>query len=483
MKLFIRLFFIAALTAALFSCRNDNFLTDSSARLDFSVDTVMFDTVFTTIGSTTQQLRVKNNNKQPVKLSSVRLANGSDSQFRLNINGLPASETTNVEIAGNDSMYIFVEVTVDPTNENDPMVIQDSILFELNGNIQDVDLVAYGQDMHVYRNEVIETQTWINDKPHLIYDSIFIDQGHTLTIEAGTRVHFHKNARMFVFGNLDVNGTKEDSVVFQGSRLEYMYTDVPGQWIGIVFVEGSRNNVLEYAVIKNGVIGLNVGTLDQDPENLRPVVRLRNTKIEHMTYAGIYALQANIIATNCLIDNCGVYNMALTMGGTYEFLHCTFASYWPYKVRTEPSVVITNNLVIPVYNEETEEVTDTTFAYDLRRADFGNCIIYGSITNELGLGELEGHRFNYKFDHCLLKADTSIHTTDETHFINPLVNPERFKFMDPNHHDYRLDTLSPAKDYCTYDLINENWQLLEKDLKGDLRDSKPDIGAYERIDK
>jgi len=472
---------ILIFTTLVFACTNDPIITNSSEELTFSIDTVLFDTVFTTIGSTTQQLRVKNPNRYPITIKSIELAGGDKSNYRLNIDGIPTNQMQDYKLQAKDSMFIFIEVTVDPTLQNAPLLIHDSIVFKTNGNIQDVDLVAYGQDMHVLRNEVIETSTWVNDKPYLIYDTVLIDNGNTLTIEAGTQIHFNKDAVMFIFGNLQVKGTKEDSVVFQGIRLEEMYRDIPGQWRGLIFIEGSRNNSFDYAVIKNAVIGMNVGTLDVKNQN-RPLVRLNNTKIEHITYAGIYALQAEIFATNCLIDNCGVYSMALVIGGDYRFYHCTFIDYWHHKVRSEPSVVLTNNLYVDRLNQVTGLTEKFYYVGDLTQAYFGNCIIYGDKFNELGLGEDKQVVFNYYFDHCALKVDTSVHTSNKLFFEKPLVNPY-LKFVNSLKHDYRLDTLSPAKDYGKYDIINQLPGYLEKDLKGDWRDSKPDLGAYERIEK
>ncbi|HPD54413.1 MAG TPA: hypothetical protein PLI08_10740, partial [Bacteroidia bacterium] len=125
------------------SCKKDEFITDGDAKLEFSTDTVIFDTVFTTVGSSTEVFVVYNRNDQPVKVSSIRLATGDQSMFRLNVDGLPGRSFSDVEIGADDSIFIFVEVTVDPNNQNTPLVVTDSILFETNGNLQDIDLVAW----------------------------------------------------------------------------------------------------------------------------------------------------------------------------------------------------------------------------------------------------------------------------------------------------------------------------------------------------
>ena len=86
-----------------------------------------------------------------MKVSSIRLATGDQSMFRLNVDGLPGRSFSDVEIGADDSIFIFVEVTVDPNNQNTPLVVTDSILFETNGNLQDIDLVAWGQDAYFHK--------------------------------------------------------------------------------------------------------------------------------------------------------------------------------------------------------------------------------------------------------------------------------------------------------------------------------------------
>src|SRR5688572_5706059 len=139
---FITLF---SLVVAVSSCKKDDLLTESSAKLEFSDDTIMFDTVFTSMGSTTKQLKIFNRNSQPIRISSIRLAGGSTSTYRLNVDGLTGKSFSDVEIPAKDSLFIFIEVTINPQDASTPFIVQDSIIFETNGNIQDVDLVAFGQ--------------------------------------------------------------------------------------------------------------------------------------------------------------------------------------------------------------------------------------------------------------------------------------------------------------------------------------------------
>jgi hypothetical protein len=169
LRVISRLYFLPAFAAILFftSCEKETFYEDSDAALQFSVDTVYFDTVFTSFGTTTKWLKVYNPYRQAVKISSVQLSGSTASAYRLNIDGTPAPEASDVIIKSKDSLFIFIEATIDPANQDSPLAVEDSILFTLNGNLQKVHLLAWGQDVHLINGEILETQTWTSGKPYL----------------------------------------------------------------------------------------------------------------------------------------------------------------------------------------------------------------------------------------------------------------------------------------------------------------------------
>lgn len=477
----------AILLLAFFSCRKIDPVSDSGQKLAFSTDTVLFDTIFTTIGSTTKSLRVYNNNSRTLTIDKIRLAGSQGTIFNLNINGRKTNELENIEILPNDSLYIFVQVKLNPNNQNTPMVIQDSIVFLSGGSSQDVDLVAFGQDVHLINGEILKTQKWINDKPYLIYNSMLVDSLETLTIEPGSRLYFHKRSSMLVLGTLVVNGTLEEPVSFLGDRLEHQYDEYPGQWGswremengsiyilgGIHFLNGSKNNIIRHTIIKNAIKGIQVDTLAGIS---RPTLTISDTRIENMSVAGIYAQSTTILASNCLIANCGSWCVALTLGGSYEFYHCTLSNNFGVGNRTEPTLMLNNFFILG----------NKAYVYHLYNALFANCIITGSrpmeieFINTIDKVPVPG-QFNYVFDHCLVAVDT-MNTSDATKWIDVVknLNP-RFDSLAYTFRDYRLDTLSPAKD-----LANPVFsKLFPLDLMGlsRLSDAGPDIGAYERQEK
>ena len=205
------LLLITLLLVGLASCKKDQFITDPAAKLQFSRNSILFDTVFTTVGSSTKSFKVYNKNTLPIKISSIRLASGTSSNFRINVDGMKGVVFLDIEVQGKDSLFVFAEVTVDPNKANSPLIIRDSIIFETNGNLQDVDLEAWGQDAYFHTPNVFPTNgfppysvlpcnsTWTNNKPHVLYGYVVVDSGCVLTMNPGTRVYAHPNSVLWVY--------------------------------------------------------------------------------------------------------------------------------------------------------------------------------------------------------------------------------------------------------------------------------------------
>ena len=477
-KYLLQIITVVVIVISFFSCEDEGYLSSPDAQLMFSEDTVMFDTIFTTIGSTTQHFTVRNPYEEDILISRIKLAGGDMSNFRLNINGEEANELYDIEIPARDSIYIFVEITVDPNGQNTPMVVQDSIQFTTNANLQDVKLMAYGQDFKLIKRKTIKTTTWTAEKPYLVFDYALVDSLSELTIEPGTKIYFHKDAGLYIKGKIVANGTFQRPIMFLPDRLEESYKNIPDQWDGIVLFSGSHENVFNFCTIKNANIGLQVGTIEHDGF---ASVDFTNSRIENMAYAGIFAMKSKILGYNDLVANCGFYAVALLIGGEYEFYHTTIANYWggySSRARTTPSLTISNTLVYK--NSDGEKIV---YSGDLEKATFGNSIIYGNNLLELELGDNNENIFNYFFENTIIQVPDTFKTSDKDHFLNvwkgQAYDPE---FVDPYlDYNYALDTLSPAKDVGNHSF----GQLFPLDIMNNDRtaDDGPDLGAFERIEK
>ena len=455
MKIKNLLLFVAILFS-MASCRKDVFLTDSSVKLNFSEDTLTFDTVFTSIGSATRYFKIYNRENKKIKITDIKLAGGTDSHFRINVDGIVGIEAKDVEIAANDSMYIFAAVTVDPNNLANPFVIEDSILFNTNGNSQTVILNAWGQNAHFYYDSVITAdQHWINDLPYVIIHSMIIDNNVTVTIDPGCRIYNHPNSLIGVKGKLLVNGTATDTVFFRGDRLENYFQDLPGQWGGIIILPGSTGSNIEYTTLQDGDVGV---WADDSVLYALPHITLKQVVIKNMTYAGIRGLSAWVEGENLLIYNVGQNNCFQNiLGGKYLFDNCTFANY---------SSTVINHQEPAVYLSNYYTADNVNYILAPRNAIFNNCIIWGGLEQELSLDFIGTAVGNATFNSCCVKTDSVI-------IENNPVNQDPL-FINYSENNFQLSSGSPC--------INTGLATvsLTTDITGFIRTLPFDIGAYEK---
>lgn len=430
---------------------------DSAILLRFSTDTVIFDTVFTTVGSISKRFKVYNTSQSAIRISRIELGLLNNSNYQVVVNGIAGQSFENQLLLGKDSMMILVSVTIDQQNQNLPFFVKDSLRFLTNSNWQDVKLVAWGQDAHFFNDSVLVCNTvWTSDKPYVIYNSILVDSLCTLRIKKGTKVYLNSNSYIFIKGSLKIEGEADEKVLIRNARLDAPYENAPGQWNGIVLLEGSKENVVTHAQIRNAVFGFNLNTFDQDTD---PDLVLESVTIENMLSSGIIAVNADIVASNTLINNCADYAIGNLGGGNYEYIHCTFANYGFDFFRENPGVVFTDYVKL---NDDSEIINPL-------KIRFQNNIVWGNLRDEIVISS-ENTETELIQSHNLIRTQELEFWEGNSNILN-----EDPKFNRPVLYDYSLDTLSPAKN-------NGLFGLKSLDLDGKIRDSQPDLGALERIE-
>lgn len=457
------IFLISLLGALLtLACTPEQEIIDDSPGdpLILSTDTVLFDTLFTTVGSVTRRLRISNENKQAIKIANISLAGGASSPFNIIVNGDKGFSFDDVVIFGGDSLLILVEVTIDPRNVDLPFLVKDSVTINQGNFQQHVKLVSWGQDANFLNNVILScNETWTADRPYVIVGGVLVDSLCNLTVERGTRVLFDNNASMFVQGSLEVRGDTSEQVIFRSIRSDGIFENTAGQWGEVVFAVGSKGNVIDNAIISNGRVGLRVGTPDDD--NI-PDVTITNTIIENMSEAGILAFTSDVTAINTLIYNCGTYMIGNFAGGNYNYYHCTFTNDLNDFRRDQASVIFSDNLIL----------SDNSVLSDNLNLELVNTIIWGNLEDEL-LISLEGQT-----NSTLVVQNNIIRSTLEDFDTNDNLISQELNFpgfRSPFQREYQIDSLSVAR--------NAGIDLgIQFDIRGLTRDDQPDIGAFERID-
>ena len=460
----ILVFFLLLLILA--ACRKQSFITSPDASISLSNDSIHFDTIFTSTGSVTQTFKIFNRNNYKLRVNSIALAGGETSFFQLNADGWPGPEVANIEMNANDSLYVFVTVSVDPSQTNLPFIIEDSILISFNGNQHAVKLSAWGQNARFIDSRIVtKDSTWTNEKPIVIRGGVYVLEGAKLTIEKGTRVYLHADAPILVEGTMEAVGERYDStkIYFSGDRLDRYYRDLPGSWPGIYFREKSRNNILKYAVLNNAYQGI---VVEGPRQNSHPKLSLAECIIDNCYDAGIIAVNSDIVADNCVVSNCGK-NMLLVQGGTYQFSHCTNVAVSNAYVPHQQPVLTLSDFI-----KEGEQ-----FLFGSLEASFVNCIFWGSngiVEDEVVVLKEGTDDFDAEFINCLWKAETPPSDITSSGIISN--TDPMFEVVEPrdNVYNFRLREGSPA--------INAGINTtLTNDVEGKPRLGQPDIGAYESI--
>lgn len=492
------------------SCRKDFNAVASSGNLTFSKDTVYLDTVFTNIGSSTYTLKVYNKSGEDINIPTVKLANGENSNYRLNVDGIPGKSFEDVQILANDSIFVFIETTLDIqtlANTDTQFLYTDKILFDTGNNQQDVDLVTLVQDaVFLYPEQFQDgtTETLIlgqdengnnieiegfylddtelhftNEKPYVIYGYAAVPSNKTLQIDPGARIHFHADSGIIVANNASIkaNGApsldaelQEGEIIFEGDRLEPEFSDVPGQWGTIWCTDGSTDNEFSFATIKNGLIGISMDNNDGDR-----TLTLKNVQIYNNAIDGLRIKTGNVYGENVVISNSGQSSLSCLLGGTYIFKHCTFSNYWSNSFRSFPTVQITNAV----------QGENILFISDLLQANFENCIVYGSEQKEVSLYSEEGASFNFNFKNSLIRfedpngdfADNPNYNFDNPVLFSNCIFNQDPKFKNTSSNDFNIESGTSGADGIGDPTVASqvplDLNLISRNLNA------PDAGAYE----
>ena len=395
--------------SSLYSCLSEEkFDTSPDAILDFSTDTLKFDTVLANIGTPTKYFMVYNRNNKGIRITDVSFENNESKGFRVNVDGLYINDglAQPIESRKDDSLRVFVELTPEAFDNDEPQEITANLLFTLaNGNQQKIVLTAFSQNIIILNGtHITQDSTFSARRPYLIYDSLTIDSGATLTLQPGTVFYFHSNAGFRIEGTLNAEGTLEQQIVFRGDRTDMMfenqpYDRVPNQWQGIRFTSTSYGNKLNYCDVHSGNYGIICDSSDTDREKLR----LENSIVHNMKDNCLTLYSSNVFVGNTQITNAANYCVEV-YGGVSDFVHCTIANCYAFDALRKGALYYSN-----IHNN---------YIYPLHQIRFRNCLITGYSDDEIFADKSEEHpnaEFNYSFYNCLLNTPE---ITDDEQIVN-----------------------------------------------------------------
>lgn len=474
MKKQVLAFCMILMSVFIVACNDDaGFSSSPSLRLEFSSDTISFDTLFTDRVSPSAGVVVYNRNKNALRISDVRLGSGGESGFSVIVDGQYGSSMRDLEVRAKDSLFVMASVKLDRNGLDVPFLVKDSLLFTLeSGVVQKLMLVAHGRDVVFMYGDSVVTDTKMPAGHYVIYDSLTVKEGVTFEIEPGTVLYFHDDAFLRVNGTLNVKGTLESPVVMRGDRTDNLfpylpYDRVPGKWGGVLIDSTSNGNLIEHCDIHSGKFGVRVEPGDTTVQRLV----IRSSKIENVAGNALETYVAHVDVANSLIAN-AQGNCVKVVGGDVSFVHCTIANFYVWEQR-DVALALHNTLEgepMPLYG-----------------ATFRNCIIAGTKEDEL-MGYFANDEdaevpnvANYYFENSLINT---VDTQDEF-FVNIVYDnhegtpfaKDHFLKIDNEAFDYDFHLLegSTARGIASDDFLD----VLLYDLDGEVREpGNVDAGCY-----
>lgn len=467
------LFAIITICAFVACSDDDSFSTSPNNHLSFSVDTVKMDTVFSNVPTSTRSFWVYNRSGDGIRVSNVRLQGGNQTGFRVNVDGkyLGSSngyQTSDLEIRNKDSIRVFVELTSSVNNSDDIKLLEDNIIFTLESGVQQKLLLqAHTWDALSLRNLQVKSDTTIaSQKPIIVYGGIKVDSSATLRISEGTKLYFHGDAGIEVYGKLLVEGTKDNNVVLRGDRLDNMFDYLPydrvsGQWRGIHYYTSSYDNVLQYADIHSTFHGVVADSSDV----ARTKLTLDATTIHNCQGYGLIANNSSVILNNSQITN--TLNDCIQInGGKAVINNCTFAQFYPFDSRRGVAFRL------------------SSAQYPVVGLTCDNSLITGYATDEMMIsGSQSSTEISYQFSDCVIRTP-KILTTDSVRFANVIYENVEDTAATGKGHFVKIDTDNLRYDFRlrkTSKAIGKAsaTTALPTDRRGEARDETPDAGAYE----
>ena len=470
---------IVLLVVMVTSCTEDTINVDANFRLEFSSDTVRFDTLFTDMGSATLKLKVYNTSNQKAHIEQIRLMNAE--YYHINVSGIQADDLKDFYLNAKDSMLIFVQVKLNPNEATVPMVVRDSILFALNEQKQFVQLEAFGQNaIRLHKHSIESDQVFTDELPYLIDDTLWVKKGATLTLMPGARLYFRKNAVLYVEGRLHSEGIAQNWVELRGDRSDFMNTIPPlsydlcsGQWGGVVLAKGSFNHLIAYTDVRNGNFGIRIDSTTTQ----QTALTIKNAQVRNVLGNLLEATNAKVEISNSLLCNAGGY-IACLRGGDYTWKHCTLTNYYQFSwgSRTQAILLFSNQLI-----DDAGETQVIPF-----KSLMLNSVVYGNYNNEIQtkFDETDPASYSYVFKNCLLKQRVTevLNPPYEACIFNgkPLFLFEKWEQERPHVYDFHVESGSAVigignNEYVTPDLV------LDLDGNNRLSDGSCDAGCYEYV--
>ena len=397
---------------------SDSFPSSPNSRLVFSSDTLRLDTVFSTIQSSTKTLWVYNRGNSNIHCNTIRLENGNQTGFQVNVDGISIGknvgyQTSEIDVRAKDSIRIFVKFLGEKVSVDSPMQVKDNLIFVL-----------------------------------------------------GTTLYFHGDAGINVNGRLICNGTADKNVVLRGDRLDKLFDNLPydrvsGQWKGIKINSSSYGNVMNYTDVHSAFDGIKIDSSNVATEKLF----LNSCRIHNSLGYGLYVNHSKVRIQNTEITNSEADCLYLK-DGDVDILASTIAQFYPFNARRGYAVNLlyrkANPLTFKCDNSIITGFSDDVFniSTDDKDSNLNNITISNTLLRTPTIDKPRGMALN------------NIMYEDVKDTIS--YGEKNFKTIDLKtmFFDFRLKEKAKARNNAFATTLPSN------DRRGESRIGHPDLGAF-----
>lgn len=476
---------ISIICIGLSSCYKEKLTTDPADKLAFSTDTLSFDTVLTSISTVTRFFKVYNPHNLSIEIDEVKLTGDLAEFFTINVDGISGDVINDIRILPNDSIYVFVESTIDPDQPESisPFIIESNVQFTTNGNTQNVLLLAWGQNANYIpgpdspnRISLLSCDLgeirWDDPKPYVLYGTLLIDSC-TLVLPAGARLYVHggiANNDLGIYnegliytlphGKIRATGSVENPVIIRDDRIE---PDHSGEWAGIRLGPESGPHSFSFTELSSGLVGIAADSAT--------IVSIDHSIISFTSGPGFFARHSDAKISNSLFFENGTQSIALTYGGNYEVTYCTMANFG-----NDREALLMNNFYC------TDVLCSEGAVFNKLTSMVRNSIMVGSSSDEVWMIDAADQMelFDVEMHNNIVVVDELLDDVNFPSFFETICNPcfewsfNDTLFVDLNKYDFHLDTGSVAE------MKALPIPGFLDDLDAKLRDPvSPDIGCYE----
>lgn len=323
-------FFFSALVCG---CSADLPGSSGAGALEFSLDTVRFDTVMHSRVSSMRRVSLRNVSGHAVRVERVGVEGPRAGAFHVVVDGVGIESFGGMLLAAGDSAIFVLQVYTeeyrpDVFEQLDVRIVVESGEgnFSLPARAWNAGWSALDADI---RGHVVVPAGGIR----YVETKTEVEAGATLTLSAGVTLLFGNGAELIVRGGIEALGTARSRVSLLPQRMEPYYMRKPGQWAGVSVGERSSFVRLSHLDLRGAVVGVGV-----KGKPLAGSVEVENCRVLYCSQDGLRLERSEAEVRGSIFGQNYRHGVSL-LASKASMIHCTVcAESMPPQTRIGESI-------------------------------------------------------------------------------------------------------------------------------------------------